>query len=88
MRRDGVSHATQQYATVDSAVLLIRIGKMPPDVSKPGGTEDRVTDGMNEHIAVRMCLQAKVVIDTDAAYDDVSAFTEAMGIKAVTNTHG
>ena len=86
-RRDRIAHASQQHAAVDAPVLLVRIREMPPYVAQPGRTEDRVTDGMNQHITVRMRLQAPVAIDADATDRDMSAFTEAMCIEAMTDTH-
>ena len=85
--RQGITHAPKQNAAVDIAVLLVRIRKVSADIAEPGRTEQGIAHRMHQHVPVRMGLEALLVIDSDAAYGDMTAFAESMGIKTVANTH-
>jgi len=85
--RQDITHTPKQDAAVDTAVLVFRVRKVPTDVTESRRSEQRIAHGMHQHVAVRMGLEALLMINADAAYGDLTAFAESMGIKTVTNTH-
>src|SRR5262245_22695261 len=50
--------ATEQLEAVRVTILWVGIWKMLSDVALPGGTEDRIGDGMTQRIAIRVPLEA------------------------------
>ncbi len=85
--RQCVAHLAQQDAAVDTAVLRITVRKVSTDITEAGRTEHGVTDRVDQHVTVRMCLESALVIDTHPADDDELAVAEAVGVKTVTDTH-
>ncbi|GAA0851378.1 hypothetical protein GCM10009113_35110 [Marinobacter szutsaonensis] len=57
------------------------------DIPEGNGPEQRIRQGMEQHIAIRMRLQALTVRNLDTTKNDGIAFAKGMDIKALTNPH-
>lgn len=84
---ERIAHPAQQDTAVDTAVLIIAVGKMPPDVTQASRPQHRVTHGMDQDVAIGMRLQAFLVKDPHTTDDDMPAVTETVGVITVSNTH-
>jgi ribonuclease BN (tRNA processing enzyme) len=60
---------------------------MASDVPQPGRAEQGIAYRVHQHIAVRVRLQALVVVYPHTTYGDVTALAKSMGIKSVAYTH-
>lgn len=76
----------QKYAG-DVAVLFIGIRKMLPDITQGGGTQHGITDGMQQHIGIRMTKQAAIVRNRYAADDARATLCKSMYIVSVSYTY-
>ncbi|MFT6771640.1 MAG: hypothetical protein ACJARU_001853 [Congregibacter sp.] len=53
--------ASQQLSAIDARISLIRIRKMLTDVTRRDCTEQGITQGMQNNVAIRMCKQRTIV---------------------------
>ncbi len=64
---DHRHHRAQQLDRVGVTPALVGVGEVLADVAQPGGAEQRVGDGVGEHVGVRVSLQAELVGDLHPA---------------------
>ena len=57
------------------------------DVAQPGGAEERIAQGMDEHVAVGMGREAVAVGDLHAAQDQPAAGGEGVDVETVADAH-
>src|SRR5690606_22107950 len=65
----------------------VGVRKVLADVAKSDRAEQRVTQGMQQHVAVGVRHQAETVWDTHAAKGDEVALAKAMNVVTMTDTH-
>lgn len=63
----GIADPGQQGQTGDIQESIIAVREQLPDVSQGGGTQQRVHDGVGQHVGIGMTVQATVIGDGDAA---------------------
>ena len=56
-----------------------------PDVGFAQGAEDGVTDGVHQHIGIRMAFEALWMLDADPAQDQLASLGQSMNV--VTDAH-
>ena len=76
-------HLAQQDAAVDVFVVFAAVGEMTADIAERRGAQQRIAQGMDQHIAVGMGEQTLIMGNGDAAQYQGTARAEAMGIVAV-----
>jgi hypothetical protein len=79
---DDVDGALEQRDAVRVFPPWIDVGKMLADVAGRRRSENRIGDGMAQHIRIRMSGQAGVMGDVDTADDEPLSALEAMEIVA------
>ncbi|MOA29028.1 hypothetical protein D3C78_1500150 [compost metagenome] len=83
------AHARHGFAQQDAAVGTLECGigvrKMPPDIAQPRGAQQRVGNGVQQHIGIGMAHQTMRVRDRDTADDQRPAFNQGMHVKALPN---
>jgi len=77
----------QQCAAVGALELRVSVREMLADISQRRGTEQRVAQGMQQHVTVGMGEQPEPVWNPHAAKRDVVAFAEAVHVVTVADTH-
>ena len=80
-------YLAQQRQTVRSGKCGVIVREKLPDVAHGGRAEQRIHDGVREHVGIRMTEQAGLVRDIDAAEDKPAAADEAMHVISVSNAH-
>ena len=79
--------ALQQDLAVDVFEFPGSIWKMIADIAQAGGTQQGITDGMEQHVRIAVAQRALVVGDFNAANHQVPSFNQLMKINAVTYPH-
>ena len=82
-----VQHFAQQNAAVDVLELRISVGKVTPYVAEGGRTQQRISDGMQQHVRIGMPKQPFFKRDIHPAYDKPPAFYQLVYIKTLTYAH-
>ena len=72
----------QENAAVGAFPLRIRRRKMLPDVTEACGTEQRVRNGVEDHVGIAMAGKAAVVRQFNAADPDRPFTRKGMDVKA------
>jgi len=67
---------------VGAAIALVSGRKESPDVGKSRGAEERISQCMGDHVAVRMADQAVRVVERHAAEDERNAVAERVRVDA------
>ena len=80
-------HMTQQSTAIGTLEGGVGIGEMPADIAERRGAEQRITERMQQHIAVGVGQQARLVGNLHAAEGDERPLAETVNIVAVANTH-
>ena len=80
-------YPAQQQAAVDIGIGGIRVREVPADIALANGPQQGVADGVDQHVAVGVGLQAAMVGDAHAAEYDLVASAEAVYIIAMTYSH-
>ena len=80
-------NVAQQDAAIGALEGGVGIGKMPADVAKRRGAEQRITKRMQQHVAVGVGQQARLVGNLYAAEGNERPLAETVNIVAVANTH-
>jgi hypothetical protein len=81
------NHATQQNSTVNVLISTIGIGKVAPDITQRGCTEQRIAQGMQDNVTVRVRDQTACVRNPDTTKHKRAFATKAMRIEAVSDSH-
>ena len=76
-------HSAQQDTAIDALQGGIAVREVLTDIATPRGTEKRVAEGVQQHIAVGMGNQSSAERNTHAPQSDEIAVTEAVDIEAV-----
>jgi hypothetical protein len=61
---------------------------MPADIAETGRTQQGITQGMQHHIAIRVCLQTAFKGNGHAAQHQRAPVLEGMHIEALPDSHG
>src|SRR6185436_6453513 len=69
------------------AVLRIAVRIMRADVAQRRGAQQRVADGMQQHVGVRMPLQALVMRNVDAADHEFPARDQRVHVESLPDPH-
>ncbi len=80
-------HVAQQHAAVGALELRVGVREMLADIPQRRGTKQRVAQRVQQHVAVGMGEQPEPVWNPHAAKRDVVAFTEAVHVVTVADTH-
>ncbi len=83
---DSLLGQLQHFARIAASIRLVRIGKELADVTQGGGTEDRVRDGVQQHISVAVPNQVVVVWHADPANHQRPAKGQSMRIVTKSNS--
>jgi hypothetical protein len=83
LRDDGA----QEVAAVRPLVAFIGVREMPADVAQRGGAKQRVADGVQQHVGVRVPVEPLVVRDLHAADDQLAAFHQRVHVEALPDPH-
>ncbi len=67
--------------------MRVGVREVLADIAQRSGTEQRVTQGMQQHVTVGMSQQPKPVWNPHAAKRDVIALAEAVHVVTVADTH-
>ena len=78
---------TQQIAAVRTFKFRIGIREVFTDISQTCRTQKGITQGMNQHIPIRMCQQPLLIGNRHAPQHHMIARAKFMNIKTVANTH-
>src|SRR5215207_9466584 len=78
----------QQMLAVSVSEALVGGWEVLADVTERRRAEDRVGDGVEQHIGVRMPCQPPIVRDLDAAEDQAPSRCKAMGVVADSDPRG
>jgi len=65
--REKVSDMLEENQAGDPLEPWIAVGKVPPDIPESRRTQERISDGMQEHVGVRVPGKAPIVGDFNAA---------------------
>ena len=57
---------------------------MVADVAEIGGAEQRIADGVNEHIGIAVAEESECVLNVHTAQPQVATFDETMHVVTVT----
>ena len=80
-------HLGEQHAAVDAAIARIRIGEVLTDVAGGDRAEQRIGDGVQHDIAVRVPQQAALTGHFDAAEAQRAAGNQAVDVPALSDPH-
>ena len=78
----------KQRHAVRSRKAIVRVGEIVSDVAQPRGGQEGIHQGMDEHVAVRMCNEPARVGDSYPAEHDMVSFVEGVGIDAESDAFG
>ena len=81
---EDVRHAREDVRAGDALDGGVRVGKMVADVGGGDRAQQRVGDGVDEHVGVRMAFESLGMRDLDPAEKERPAFREGMNV--VTDT--
>ena len=89
---DGVvrvhgQHFFEQAKAVCPFVLIVRVGKHRADVAEGGRPEHRVTNGVGQHVGVRMAGQTLMMGNAHPAQDQRAPCDEAVNVVTVADAH-
>jgi hypothetical protein len=84
---DQTQHMAQQRTAVGTFEGRIGVGEVLADITQRAGAEQRIAQGMQQHVAIGVGHQAEPVRDAHTAESDEIALAEAMNVVAVTDTH-
>ena len=84
---DQAHHMTQQHATVRTFEGRVGVREMLADIAQRRGAEQRITERMQQHVAIRMGQQTKFMWDSHTAQGNKIALSKTVHIIAVANTH-
>ncbi len=76
----------QNDLTIHVQRRVAGVGEVIADVAQVGSTEQRVADGVDEHVGVAVSQQSFAMFDLDAAEPEVAAFDELVDIVAHAHT--
>ena len=60
---------------------------MLADVAEAGGAQQRIADGVQQHVGVRMAVEALLVLDLDTADHELAAQHQRMHVEALADSH-
>ena len=80
-------HPFQQDQAGDVPVGGIRVRELPADVTQTRGAQDRVADGMDQDIGIRMALKPLFVRDFHPAQNQPSSGRKTVAVVAETDSH-
>ena len=81
------SHFSQQNAAVRTLVACIGIRKMPANVTQASRPEQRISDGMQQHIRIRVSVQPAIKRNVHSADDELAAKYQCVNIEACAYAH-
>ena len=74
---DQAKHMTQQHTAIGALERRVIVGEMLADIAEGHRTEQRIAQGMQQHIAVRMGNQSATVGNTHPAQGNEVALANA-----------
>ncbi len=79
-------YLAHQLATVDPLVTWIGIGKMPANITQRSCTQQRIAQGMQQYIRVRMAKQSFFIRNGNAADNKIAPGGQLVNIKPLPNS--
>ena len=77
----------QQPNAVRAEIAVVRVGEALADIANRRRAEQRVHDGVDEHVRVRMAVEPLFIRDRHAAEDELPARHEPMNVVTVADPH-
>ena len=77
----------QQDAAVDVLVLRLGVGEMAPDVAQRRRPQQRIANGMQQHIRIGMTEQAFLIRNVHPAEDKLAPHHQLMNVETLSDTH-
>ena len=82
-----IAYLAQQHTAVDILKTIVAVREVMADVTQTRGAQQGIANRMDQHITIRMGLEALLVGNTHPADNDMIAGAETVNIKSVANTH-
>ena len=86
-RSQFLGDVAQQAAAVGPFEFRIGIGIVLADVAEAGGAQQRIADGVQQHIGVGMAIEPFLVLDLDAADHQLAAVDQWVHVEALADSH-
>ena len=85
--RQALAHVAQQHQRVGPPVLGIGVGEMAANVAQGRCTEQRIDDGMQQHIGIGVAEQTMGVLNHHPTHHQGPTGHQGMHVPALTDAH-